>query len=71
MKMDDWLIVVVLSGLVMSCSYIIAEYLSWRAHQVSEAKALLGLGHLYRRIHSVTKPLARVFHIRSHPRNAV
>jgi hypothetical protein len=61
MKMDDWLMVVVLSGLVMSCSYIVAEYLSWRSHQISEVKALLGIGDLYKRIHSVTKPLARVF----------
>jgi hypothetical protein len=61
MKIDDWLIGVVLSGLVMSCGYIVAEYLSWRSHQASEVKALLHLGDLYKRIYSVTKPLARVF----------
>lgn len=61
MKVDDWLIAVVLTGFVMSCGYLVAEYLSWRSHQASEVEALLGMGDLYKRIHSVTKPLARVF----------
>jgi len=61
MKIDDWLIGVVLGGFVMSCCYLVAEYLSWRSQQASEVKALLGMGDLYKRIHSVTKPFARVF----------
>ncbi|MGO9935739.1 MAG: hypothetical protein ACLPV8_28565 [Steroidobacteraceae bacterium] len=59
MKVDDLLFVVVLSGLGLSCSYIVAEYLSWRSHQASEFKALLVVRNVYKRFHSATKPLVR------------
>ena len=59
MTLDDLLMVVVVSGLVMSSCYIVAECLSWRSRQATETKAILLLRDLHKRIHSVTKPLIR------------
>jgi hypothetical protein len=59
MTLDDLLMVVVVSGLVMSSCYIVAECLSWRSRQAAEIKAIVLLRELHKRIHSVTKPLIR------------
>lgn len=65
MKLDDWLMAVVLSGFAMTFIYIVAEYLSWRSQEASDLKVRLGLRDLYKRLHSATKPLVRVIRRKS------
>jgi hypothetical protein len=59
MTVDDLLMLLILSGFVMSSSYIVAECLSWRSGKAADVKALLLLRDLYKRVHSVTRPLIR------------
>jgi hypothetical protein len=59
MKADDLLMVLVTSGVVLTCLYMAHEYLSWQSVRAFDLKALLDLRELYRKIHSTAKPYVR------------
>jgi hypothetical protein len=58
-RMDDLLMIVVMCGVAMTCSYIAAECLSWRSLQASDLKARLVVRDLYKRLHMAAIPLVR------------
>jgi hypothetical protein len=56
MRADDLLVVLVASGVAVTCFYMVAEYLSWQTVKASDLKAGIVLRELYKKLHSKTKP---------------
>jgi hypothetical protein len=56
MRADDLLVVLVASGVALTCFYLVAEYLSWQTVKASDLKAGIVLRELYKKLHSKTKP---------------
>jgi hypothetical protein len=60
MAADDLLLVVLTSGVALTCFYLIAEYFSWQSIKAVDRRAMLDLRELYKKLHASTKPyLAR------------
>jgi hypothetical protein len=54
MRSDDLLVVLVASGVALTCLYLVAEYLSWQTVKASDLKARILLLELYKKLHSKT-----------------
>jgi hypothetical protein len=55
-KADELLMVLVMSGVALTCIYLVDECLSWQSLKAFNLKAMLDLRELYRKVHSTTKP---------------
>jgi hypothetical protein len=70
-RRDDWMTTAyVLMGLLLvggglTCLYILAECLSWRAVKDADHRATREIRELYRKIHPATKPFTRPFGTRA------
>jgi|HubBroStandDraft_2_1064218.scaffolds.fasta_scaffold606018_2 hypothetical protein len=58
MLVEDILFAAILLGFVLGVFAVVAEFLSWRSHQVATLQATVGLRALYQRSVKRTKGLA-------------
>jgi hypothetical protein len=57
MKSDDLLLVVIVAGAALTVWYVASEVVSFKALKAMDVALLLSARALYKRVHSVTKPL--------------
>jgi hypothetical protein len=57
MKSDDLLLVVIVAGAALTVWYVASVIVSFKALKAMDRAALLSARALYKRIHSVTRPL--------------
>jgi hypothetical protein len=57
MKIEDLLMIVIVGGFTLTVWYIAAEVVSFKVLRAVDLAALLSARELYKRLHSVTKPL--------------
>ena len=56
MQANDFLMIIVVCGVALTCAYIVAEWRSWKTEKDSEQRTMLALREMYKRIQSKTKP---------------
>jgi len=56
MKTYDLLMILLISGVALTCFYMVAEYLSWQSVKASDIRATSQLQELYKKVQSATKP---------------
>jgi hypothetical protein len=59
-KADSILMVVILGGFALTCWYMASEVISFKALKALDLAMLLGAKELYKKLHSVAKPLLLV-----------
>jgi hypothetical protein len=57
MKSEDALLIVVLTGMGLTCIYLLYEFLLWRAIKVANHRGLIQARELYKKLHTATKPI--------------
>jgi hypothetical protein len=61
MEANDFLMIIVVCGVALTCVYIVAEWLSWKTVKDSDHRTMLALREMYKKLHSKTRPyLVRV-----------
>jgi len=56
MKTYHLLMIVLTSGVALTCVYMVDEYLSWQSVKASDIRARLHLRELYKKVQLATKP---------------
>jgi hypothetical protein len=56
MKAYHLLMIIVMSGVALTCFYMVDEYLTWQSVKASDIRAKVDLRELYKKVHSATKP---------------
>jgi hypothetical protein len=56
MRTYHLLMAVLTGGVILTCIYMIDEFLSWQSVKASDLKAKLDLRELYKKVQSATKP---------------